>query len=73
MASIARVVFSVFAAGLAVSAAHAGDFDWKKFQGKTLTFLANNNPISQALLTHKADFGRWREVWKRECPARPTH
>jgi len=35
---------------------HATDFDWKKFQGKTVTFLANNNPISAALLTHKADF-----------------
>lgn len=41
---------------VAVSAAHAADFDWKKFQGKTINFLANNNPISQALLTHKADF-----------------
>ena len=41
----------------AVSAqAHAADFDWKKFQGKTVTFLANNNPVSQALLTYKADF-----------------
>ena len=38
------------------SAAHAADFDWKKFKGRTITFLANNNPISQALLTHKADF-----------------
>ena len=55
-ASIARVALSVFAAGLAVSAANAADFDWKKFQGKSVTFLANNNPISQALLTHKADF-----------------
>jgi multiple sugar transport system substrate-binding protein len=35
---------------------HAADFDWKKFQGKTVTFLANNNPISAALVTHKADF-----------------
>ena len=35
---------------------HAGEFDWKKFQGKTVTFLANNNPIAAALLTHKADF-----------------
>src|ERR1700710_1449512 len=34
----------------------AADFNWKKFQGKTVTFLANNNPVSQALLTHKADF-----------------
>ena len=32
----------------------AADFDWKKFQGKTVTFLANNNPVSQALLTYKA-------------------
>jgi multiple sugar transport system substrate-binding protein len=38
------------------TSANAADFDWKKFQGKTVTFLANNNPISQALLTHKADF-----------------
>ena len=55
-ASIARVALSLFAAGLAVSAANAADFDWKKFQGKSVAFLANNNPISQALLTHKADF-----------------
>ncbi len=27
-----------------------------KFKGKTVTFLANNNPVSQALLTYKADF-----------------
>lgn len=54
----------VFAAQLLLSAillgaafpVHAADFDWKKFQGKTVTFLANNNPISAALLTHKADF-----------------
>lgn len=54
----------IFAATLALPAltlvtalpARAADFDWKKFQGKTVTFLANNNPISAALLTHKADF-----------------
>ncbi len=56
LAPIARVALSVFAASVAVSAAKAADFDWKKFQGKTVTFLANNNPVSQALLTHKADF-----------------
>ncbi|GAC1327571.1 MAG: sugar ABC transporter substrate-binding protein [Beijerinckiaceae bacterium] len=53
------------AAGCAVSfvsvsvlsiAAHAADFDWKKFQGKTVTFLANNNPVSQAILSYKDDF-----------------
>jgi len=61
-ASIARVALSVFAAGLAVSAANAADFDWKKFQGKSVTFLANNNPISQALLTHKADFEKFTGI-----------
>jgi multiple sugar transport system substrate-binding protein len=38
------------------ASAKAADFDWRKFQGKTITFLANNNPISAALLTHKEDF-----------------
>ena len=37
-------------------AAHAQDFNWKKFQGKTVTFLANNNPVANAILKHKADF-----------------
>src|SRR5260370_40330229 len=55
-APFARVAFSVLAASMAVSAASAADFDWKKFQSKTVTFLANNNPVSQALLAHKADF-----------------
>ena len=46
-----------FSRSVAVSAqARAADFDWKKFQGKTVTFLANNNPVSQALLSYKADF-----------------
>ena len=53
---LARVVFSVIAASMAVPAANAAEFDWTKFQGKTVTFLANNNPVSQALLAHKADF-----------------
>jgi multiple sugar transport system substrate-binding protein len=52
----ARVALALVAAGSAASVACAADFDWKKFQGKTVTFLANNNPVSQALLTHKADF-----------------
>jgi len=34
----------------------AQDFNWKKHQGTTLTFLANNNPVAAALLKHKADF-----------------
>ena len=43
-------------AGAVTTAASAADFDWKKFQGKTITFLANNNPVAQALLTNKDDF-----------------
>jgi multiple sugar transport system substrate-binding protein len=53
---VARVALSMIAASAAVSAAGAAEFDWTKFQGKTVTFLANNNPVSQALLAHKADF-----------------
>jgi len=55
-AALARCTFPCLAAGMLVSASHAADFDWKKFQGKTVTFLANNNPVSQALLAYKTDF-----------------
>src|SRR5271155_2541891 len=51
-----RVAFTVAALGAITTVAHAADFDWKKFQGKTVVFLANNNPVSQALLVYKADF-----------------
>jgi multiple sugar transport system substrate-binding protein len=34
----------------------AADFDWKKHQGKTVSFLANNNPWSQAVLAYKDEF-----------------
>src|SRR6201986_1160186 len=51
-----RVAVTIVVLGTAASAANAADFDWKKFQGKTVTFLANNNPVSQALLTYKGDF-----------------
>jgi multiple sugar transport system substrate-binding protein len=55
-ALMAQAACSVIVAAAFVSAASAADFDWKKFQGKTVSFLANNNPVSQALLAHKADF-----------------
>src|SRR3984885_14558204 len=51
-----RVAVTAITLAAVTTAAHAADFDWKKFQGKTITFLSNNNPVSQALLTHKADF-----------------
>ncbi|MBN9003900.1 MAG: sugar ABC transporter substrate-binding protein [Rhizobiales bacterium] len=52
---MAHVAIPILAAAT-LSQAHGADFNWKKFQGKTITFLANSNPISQALLTQKADF-----------------
>ncbi|WP_438999515.1 ABC transporter substrate-binding protein [Variovorax beijingensis] len=50
-----RAVAFLVAASCA-GAAFAQEFNWKKHQGKTLTFLANNNPVANALLKHKADF-----------------
>ncbi len=41
---------------LLAGTAQAQDFNWRKHDGKTVTFLANNNPIANALLKHKADF-----------------
>jgi multiple sugar transport system substrate-binding protein len=52
---MAHVAIPILAAAT-LSQAHGADFNWKKFQGKTITFLANSNPIAQALLTQKADF-----------------
>src|SRR5467141_3337005 len=51
-----RVAVTAMALGTVATAAGAADFSWKKFQGKTVTFLANNNPVSQALLTYKDEF-----------------
>lgn len=51
-----RIAMALLASSAFTSVTHAADFDWKKFQGKTITFLANNNPVSQALLANKADF-----------------
>jgi len=49
-----------FMALLALAAAHQGaaaqDFNWKKHQGKAVTFLANNNPVANAIIKYKADF-----------------
>ncbi|MDI4232840.1 sugar ABC transporter substrate-binding protein [Bradyrhizobium sp. Arg237L] len=52
----ARVALPVLAVIAVSSEGRAADFDWKKFQGKTVTFLVNNNPVAQALLAYKADF-----------------
>lgn len=53
-----RPSVALCALGLAALAhpALAQEFNWKKHQGTTLTFLANNNPVAAALLKHKDDF-----------------
>lgn len=52
----ARIVagFAVFAC--LQPAALAQEFNWKKFQGTTINFLANNNPLANAILKYKGDF-----------------
>lgn len=47
---------TVAALCLAGAQAQAQDFNWRKHQGKTVTFLVNNNPIGNALVKYKADF-----------------
>ena len=44
------------AASLAIQAAPAQTFNWKKFQGTTLSVLANNNPIANTLMKHRHEF-----------------
>lgn len=51
-----RLALSAAALASFAHAAPAQTFDWKKHQGKTVTFLANNNPVANALLKYKADF-----------------
>jgi len=46
----------VAACALLAPAAQAQEFNWKKHQGKTVTFLANNNPVANALLKYKGEF-----------------
>ena len=48
----------LFCASLSVAnfAALAQDFDWKKQQGKTLTFLVNTNAIGNAIVKRKGEF-----------------
>jgi multiple sugar transport system substrate-binding protein len=36
--------------------AQAQEFNWRKHQGKTITFLVNNNPIGTGLVKYKGEF-----------------
>jgi multiple sugar transport system substrate-binding protein len=47
---------AVALATIHIGASAQAAFDWKKHQGKTVTFLANNNPVASAILKYKADF-----------------
>lgn len=52
-----RHSLAVLAAAVAlVGTAHAQDFNWRKHQGETVTFLVNNNPIGNALVKYKGEF-----------------
>jgi multiple sugar transport system substrate-binding protein len=51
--SIPALVLSLLMAGTATS---AFAFDWKAHEGETVSFLANNNPWSQAVLSYKDEF-----------------
>ncbi len=52
---VARVIgAAVFA--FSATTAGAQDFDWKKYQGATVTFLVNTNAIGNALMKRKAEF-----------------
>lgn len=54
--TIGRFGMLLMASALVAHGAWAQEFNWKKHQGKTVTFLANNNPVANALLKYKADF-----------------
>lgn len=51
--SIHVAALSLLLAGVATQ---ASAFDWKAHEGETVSFLANNNPWSQAVLSYKDEF-----------------
>ncbi len=56
MRSIHRQVFAAASLGLVLATAQAQEFNWRKYQGQTVTFLVNNNPIGNALVKFKPEF-----------------
>ena len=53
--SIHALTALALACGVAFPAA-AQEFDWKKYQGQTVTFLVNTNAAGNAIVKYKADF-----------------
>lgn len=51
-----RASVVALALSLAGTSVLAQDFNWKKHQGKTVTFLVNNNPIGNGLVKLKPEF-----------------
>jgi len=49
------LILAVLAASATVPAT-AADFNWRKFQGETVSFLVNNNPWGAAIVEMKDDF-----------------
>ncbi|HWU37251.1 MAG TPA: extracellular solute-binding protein, partial [Candidatus Acidoferrum sp.] len=46
----------VLAVVLTTSLAHAGEMNWKRFQGGTITFLSSNHPWANAVLKRQNEF-----------------
>ncbi|HEY0419576.1 MAG TPA: extracellular solute-binding protein, partial [Acetobacteraceae bacterium] len=53
--ALAACVTAALAAG-AAAAQPAGGFDWKKYDGQTITFLSSNHPWPNAVLPHLDEF-----------------
>ncbi len=51
-----RLVSQAVLLALIALPAQAADFDWKKHQGETVSFLVNNNPWGAAIVEMKGDF-----------------
>ena len=57
--SLRRRCHALLAASLAaclMTRAQAAGFDWTKYKGTTISFLANNNSIGDVIAAHKAEF-----------------
>ena len=51
-----RGLILVVLSAACVSGAKAAEFEWTKYKGTTITFLANNNAVGNAISKHKAEF-----------------
>jgi multiple sugar transport system substrate-binding protein len=56
MPSRFRRALALACALLVPALAHAADFDWQKYKGTTLNFIANNNPLGQAIAKNATAF-----------------